>query len=124
MQASWTVSIEPSRLLLRMAITGFFTVDDVHGFAADITRNIARLRPFLHGVQHISICDTRGVEIQSQDAVAAFAEMLENPVARSRRLAYIADAALARIQIRRLTARDNAAFFATMAEAEAWVFSP
>lgn len=122
--ATWTVSIEPHRRLLRLGITGFFTPADVANFSREVAAQIARLRPIPNGAAHVTLCDTRGVQIQSQEVVTAFADMLAHPVARSRKLAYVIDATLARMQIRRLTARDDARYFDTVIAAEAWLFAP
>ncbi|KQN25712.1 hypothetical protein ASE86_05765 [Sphingomonas sp. Leaf33] len=73
---------------------------------------------------HVSVCDASGIVIQSQAAVAAFSAMLRNPTARSRRLAFVSDSALARIQIRRLSGREDIAFFDTVEQAEAWATAP
>jgi len=121
-KATWSVTSDPARKLLHMTIAGFFTPDDVAGFQSAVASEIGRLRPFLRGEAHVTLCDTRGVQIQSQEAVAAFADMLAHPAARSRRLAYVVDATLARMQIKRLTARDDAAYFPDAAAAEAWLF--
>jgi hypothetical protein len=102
-----------------MKISGFFTVDDVAAFAATVAAEIAVLKRQAGAAPHVTLCDTRGVQIQSQDAVAAFTAMLDNPAARSRRLAYVVDAALARMQIRRLTERSDAGYFDTVEAAEA-----
>lgn len=122
-KASWNVEVELDRRLLKLAIRGFFTVDDVAAFATAVRAAIVRLRPSLAGRPHVTICDTRGVQIQSAGAGAAFETMLANPEARSRRLAYVIDAALAQMQIKRITAREDAAYFRTYEEAEAWVFA-
>lgn len=123
MKASWIVAAEPQRNCLRMKISGFFTVDDVAAFAATVAAEIAVLKRQAGALPHVTLCDTRGVQIQSQDAVAAFTAMLDNPAARSRRLAYVVDAALARMQIRRLTERSDAGYFDTVEAAEAWLFA-
>jgi hypothetical protein len=122
LKATWSVSSESDRRLLKLAIGGFFTPDDVAVFQKAVSAEIVRLRSTLAGAPHVTLCDTRGVQIQSQAAVAAFTEMLANPAARSRRLAYVVDATLARMQIKRLTARADAAFFQDPAAAEAWLF--
>lgn len=120
--ASWIVTVEPRRKLLRLAITGFFTPPDVLAFAQEVSVGIAKLRPYLGGQAHLTLCDTRGVQIQSQEAVRSFSDMLAHPAARSRRLAYVVDAALAQIQIKRLTDRVDAAYFRDLESAETWLF--
>lgn len=122
LSASWTVTVEPRRKLLRLAITGFFTPSNVLAFAQEVSVGIATLRPYLDGQGHVTLCDTRGVQIQSQEAVRSFSDMLAHPAARSRRLAYVVDAALAQIQIKRLTDRVDAAYFRDLESAETWLF--
>jgi len=63
-KATWSVTSEPERKLLRMTIAGFFTPDDVAGFQHAVASEIGRLRPFLRGESHVTLCDTRGVQIQ------------------------------------------------------------
>ena len=121
-KATWSVTSDPALKPLRMTIAGFFPPDDIAGFQRAVATDIGRLRPFLRGGAHVALWDTRGVQIQSQEGVAAFADMLVHPAARSHRLAYVAGATLARMQIKRLTARDDAAYFPDPAAAEVWLF--
>jgi len=76
----------------------------------------------LRGEAHVTLCDPRGVQIQSQEAVVAFADMLAHPAARSRRLAYVVNATLVRMQLKRLTMRNDAAYFPDPVAAEVWLF--
>jgi len=122
LSVSWTVTVEPRRKLLRLAITGFFTPSNVLAFAQEVSVGIATLQPYLRGQGHVTLCDTRGVQIQSQEVVRSFSDMLAHPAARSRRLAYVVDAALAQIQIKRLTDRVDAAYFRDLESAETWLF--
>lgn len=121
--ATWEVESCRARKYLFMRIRGFFTEADVSSFAASVAEHLRAMRPLPLG-GHVSVCDASGVMIQSQAAVAAFTAMLQNPVARSRRLVFVSDAALARIQIRRLAGRDDIGLFDTIEQAEAWVMEP
>lgn len=121
-KATWSVTIEPNQKLLRLAITGSFSGADVLAFRQDVAGAIAKLLSYLHGDDHVSICDARGAQIQAKEATAAFSGMLSHPAARSRKLAYVVDSALAQMQIRRLTGRSDVRFFHTVEDAEAWIF--
>jgi hypothetical protein len=122
MAPSWQVESCARRKYLFMRLGGFFSAADVALFAKDVADHIRSMAP-LPPAGHVSVCDARGMSIQSQEAAAAFSAMLANPTARSRKLGYVAGSALAKVQIRRLTNRDTIAFFDDVAQAEAWVLS-
>ncbi|MDO6414321.1 hypothetical protein Q4F19_07995 [Sphingomonas sp. BIUV-7] len=71
--------------------------------------------------QHLTICDIRGMAIQSQEAVGRFSQLVGTEKVRSRKLAFVTTKSLARIQARRLTDRREVEFFDTIVAAEVWL---
>lgn len=71
--------------------------------------------------QHLTLVDMREMDIQSQDAVAQFEQLLSTPAVRSRKIAFIVARSLARLQIKRAASHRDAEFFEDQATAEAWL---
>jgi len=61
------------------------------------------------------------MQIQSQETVTAFQQVLGDPRQASRRLAFVVARSLARLQIRRAASERQASYFTSVEEAEAWV---
>jgi hypothetical protein len=122
MSATFSVTCDPDRDLIRISMAGLFTPADIAAFLEERRRAHARLRCGAN--RHLTLNDVRGMKIQPQDAVAAFRHMLSDPAYRSRRLAFIVAPTLARGQLARaLTGRD-ARMFEDPREAEAWLMRP
>ena len=120
MKASFSFSIDRAYGLVRIRMAGLFTPADIAAFLE--ARHSAHVELGCAPNQHITLNDLSGMKIQSQEAVAAFRDMLADPACRSRRLAFVAGRTLARNQLSRaLDGRDNARFFESVAEAEAWL---
>lgn len=111
--------VEPERDLVRIALAGFFTPDDVACFVG--ARDAAHRRLRCAANAHSTLVDMRAMEIQAQETVAAFQQVLSDPRTRSRRLAFVVARSLARMQIRRAADARDAAYFTTIEEAEAWL---
>lgn len=123
MSATFSVTCDPDRDLIRITMAGFFAPRDIATFLAQRREAHARLRCGPN--RHLTLNDVRGMKIQPQQAVAAFQEMLADPAYRSRRLAFIVAPTLARGQLARaLAGRADAALFEDPAEAEAWLLGP
>ncbi len=119
MSATFKVTCDPDRDLIRIAMSGFFTPDDIAAFFEARRQAHARLRCGPNA--HLTLNDLRGMKIQPSESVAAFRELLSDPAYRSRRLAFVVASTLARGQLARaLTGRD-ARFFEDPREAEAWL---
>jgi hypothetical protein len=122
MSAQFHFDVEPARDLVRITMSGFFTATDIEAFLAG--RATAHRRLACAPNRHLTLNDVRGMKIQSQQAVAAFQRMLADPDYRSRRLAFVVDQTLALFQLERALANRDARCFATVAEAEDWLFAP
>jgi hypothetical protein len=76
--------------------------------------------------QHLSLIDQRNLKIQSQDIVAAFADIMRDPGGRSRRLAIVVATSLTRMQVLRAAGDrigKDVALFLDVEEAERWLMS-
>ncbi len=123
MSASFSITAEPERDLVRIRMSGFFTPADIVAFLEERSRAHARLTCGPN--QHLTLNDVRGMNIQPQEAVAGFQAMLADPAHRSRRLAFVVAPTLARGQlVRALSGRSNTQFFEELTEAETWLLNP
>jgi len=120
MEGHYDITIDRQRGLLRIVLGGFFSLDDVARYSA--AKNAALQKLGCGRNQHLTLCDVSACVLQSQEIVAAFQKMTDDPRYRSRRLAFVSGSSLSRMQIRRILTRDAAACFSNVAEAEAWLF--
>lgn len=122
MSATFSVTCDPDRDLIRISMSGFFTPADVAAFFE--ARRLAHARLRCGPNAHLTLNDVRGMKIQPSESVAAFGDLLSEPAYHSRRLAFVIAPTLARGQLARaLTGRD-ARFFEDTREAEAWLLNP
>jgi hypothetical protein len=121
MDANFSIQVDVPRSLVRIVLSGFFEREDIARFieARDEAHTQLRCGPN----QHLSLVDIRMMNIQSQDSVAQFQAMLNNPVAISRRLAIVVARSLARMQVKRAAENREPQFFVDIADAERWLFS-
>lgn len=122
MSATFSIDAEPERDLIRIAMAGLFTPEDIQRFYVERAAAHAKLTCGRNA--HLTINDLREMKIQPQDSVAEFQQMLGAPEYRSRRLAFVIGRTLARSQLQRaLSGRSNdTRCFDTVVEAEAWLF--
>lgn len=122
MVPSFVISVDPVRSYVRVVLCGFFTASDVALFVAARDREHRKLR--CSSNQHLTLVDVTGMKIQSQESVERFASMLANSSMWARRLVFVVDTSLARMQAKRAISGREVAFFRTISEAEAWLFRP
>jgi hypothetical protein len=122
MSATFSFDVEPERDLVRIAMGGLFTPENIAEFYK--VREAAHARLTCGRNQHLTINDLREMKIQPQESVAGFQQLLGAPQYRSRRLAFVIGRTLARSQLQRaLTGRGpDTRCFDTVEEAEAWLF--
>lgn len=119
MTPSYSFDVDPQRSLVRLRISGFFMPADIDRFAA--------ARADAYGVllcaanEHVTLVDMRGMQIQSQECVDGFARVLGDPRHRSRRIAFVVERSLSRMQIQRITMGRAARYFTAIEAAEAWL---
>ncbi|MGN6819408.1 MAG: hypothetical protein ACTHJR_12130 [Sphingomonas sp.] len=121
MAAHFTVRAEPSRDLIRITMSGFFTPDDIQAFYDARAAEHARLTCGPN--QHITLNDLKGMKVQAQDIVATFQSLLADPAYRSRKLAFVVDRTLARSQLMRALNGRTAKCFEDRVTAERWLFA-
>lgn len=121
MNATYSITADPARDLIRIKLTGMFNDDSIAGFLA--ARRIAHAQLRCGPNQHVTIADTREIAIQTQDMVTRWGAILADPSYRSRRLAFVTASTLARMQLQRAIGSRTAQVFTDMAEAEAWILS-
>ncbi|GGB33092.1 hypothetical protein GCM10011380_23190 [Sphingomonas metalli] len=115
------MTCDPDRGLLRITLSGFFTVDDVAAYEAARVLHVSRLRCPIG--QHLTLADVTGLDIQTQDVVAAFTRVVGDPRYRPRRLAVVVPHTLTRIQAMRAVDGPGVRVFRSVAEAEDWLLS-
>jgi hypothetical protein len=121
MDDKFSFRIDRSRKLIRIAMAGLYTLDDVDAFLE--ARRDAHAALACAPNAHVTLNDLRGMKIQPQEVVAAFRELLAVPEFPSRRLAFVAGPTLARSQLMRALNGRDARCFGDPAEAEAWLFA-
>ncbi|MDB5692783.1 MAG: hypothetical protein JWO81_1846 [Alphaproteobacteria bacterium] len=119
MNPRFSFQVDPARDLVRIAMSGLFTLDDIAAFADARHRAHCKLR--CPANEHVTLNDIRQLKIQPQEVVAAFREMLAAPNYRSRRLAFVAGPTLARNQLIRALGGRDARCFDDPVTAEAWL---
>jgi hypothetical protein len=119
MDANYSFAIDRPLGLIRIVMTGLFTVEDVAGFLA--ARREAHAALGCAPNRHLTLNDVREMKIQPQETVAAFHSLLADTEYRSRRLAFVVSATLARSQLMRaLAGRDSRCFDDPLA-AQIWL---
>ena len=121
MSAEYSIQVDPSRDLVRIRMSGFFTPADVDGFVAARAKAHAELTCRRNA--HLTLNDLREMKIQSQEIVDAFRAMLAAPEYRSRRLAFIVSSTLARSQLGRALGGRDARCFEDAEAAERWLLA-
>ena len=121
--ARFSVRADPDRDAIFVTLGGFFTPADVAAFSDAWWAAQTELRCGPN--MHLTLCDIVDMNIQTQDVVNAFAEVVRHPTRHSRRMAMIVGVSLARLQAKRLPQpeRRDVAYFYDRAEAERWLFS-
>ncbi len=120
MTAKFTFRIDRARGLVRIAMAGFYDIEDVAAFFE--ARRTAHAELGLAPNQHLTLNDLRGMQIQKQEVIDAFQQGLAVPEEKARKLAIIVDAAMARGQASRAIASSDTRYFSDLGEAEAWLF--
>lgn len=120
MSGHFTIAVAPSRNLLRVEMSGFFTVEDVHRYriAIDTASRHLTAPP----ERQVMVNDISAMNIQSQEIVDAFRRVMGDVRYRDRRVGFVVASTLARMQLSRIIGSRTAQMFATSAEAEDWLF--
>lgn len=114
-----TIQLVPERALIRLTMGGFYEPEEALALARHMAAAVSELGAPRNA--HLTLADIRDMAIQSQDAVAAFMQVVGAEDIRSRKLAFVVARSLSRMQARRLTSRPDVEFFDDMPSAEAWL---
>jgi len=115
------VTSDRSRKLVIAEMSGFLDPADVVQFNADKEAAVSAMG--MGSGEYVMLINTEGCVIQSQEVVAAFTRIVLDTRFKSKRLAVVRHDSLTRLQTRRiLSVRDDAEIFASVAQAEAWLF--
>jgi hypothetical protein len=117
----YSISVDRLAAFVRIKLGGFFALEDVQAFAA-AQRHAYKMLASAKG-RHVTLCDVSDCKIQPQDVVEAFRGLLTDRSLMSKRMAFVTGASPAKMQIRRLIARDTCRFFEDAASAERWLFT-
>ena len=120
MHANFSFDVDPARDLVIITLGGFFSRADIDAFL--LARELAHGRLRCGPNQHVTLADVRAMQIQAQDIVAAWGDVLAGTAYRSRKLAFVQASTLARMQLQRAAAMRDVRYFTAMADAEAWLF--
>jgi len=77
MPQKFRISVDPATALVKLALFGFFALEDVAAFAAAQRTAYAGLGS--KRGRHRTLCDVSACKIQSQDVVEAFRALLGDP---------------------------------------------
>lgn len=119
MQGWFRVEAEREACLIRLTMGGFFDSATIGAMRHEIVQAVAALPCGAN--QHLTLCDIREMDIQSQERVEEFSRLVGSDDIRSRRLAFVVARSLARLQAKRLTTREGVEFFANADEALRWL---
>lgn len=121
LQPFYAMQCQPELDLIRIQLSGFFSVADVEAFAAAREFYHAQLRCGAN--QHLTLCDASGMRIQTQEVVGAFTRIVADPRYMSRRLALVVGSSLTRLQTQRVVSRSSVRLFRDPGEAESWLLT-
>ncbi len=115
----FTVQVEREACLIRLTMGGFFESMTIVKMRSDLIQAISDLP--CEANAHVTLCDIREMDIQTQERVGEFTKLVGGDAVRSRRLAFVTAKSLARMQAKRLTSRDGVEFFTDIVAAERWL---
>ena len=119
----FTIECDAKRALLFVRMWGFASVGEVEEFSRAEQKAIAAMG--CRSGEFLLLIDAEAAVIQAQDVVAKFMEIIATSPRKARRIAVVRGMSLTRKQVQRILAmRSNTALFATIAEAEEWLFAP
>ncbi len=121
MKGKFTFSLDRAHGLVRIAMHGFYGVEDVAAFFE--ARREAHAELGLPRNTHLTLNDLRGMKVQRQEVIQAFQAGLAVPEEKARKLAIVVDAAMAKSQANRAINSADTHYFTDVSSAEAWLFA-
>jgi len=119
MQGWFRIEADRRASLIRLTMGGFFDSATIGDMRAQLVTAIGSLT--CPPNEHLTLCDIRGMDIQTQDRVEEFSRLVGSDDVRSRRLAFVTARSLARLQAKRLSARADVEFFSDLESAHDWL---
>ncbi|AUW56733.1 hypothetical protein C1T17_00185 [Sphingobium sp. SCG-1] len=117
----YTFQADYTRKLIRAQLQGFFSVEEVAAFGADLQAAAATM--VCRSGEHLLYVDTSQCALQAQDVVSAFQTLIGNLPLKAKRVAVITGSSLSRMQTRRILVRDQAMLFDHGEDAEHWLLT-
>lgn len=121
MKGWFAVTAERDVHLIRLTMGGFFDSATIQQLRAALVEAVSSLSCAPN--MHVTLCDIRQMDIQSQERVGEFSRLVGSDDIRSQKLAFVTAKSLARLQAKRLTSREGVEFFGDMESALAWLMT-
>ncbi len=119
----FTIETEPLKKMVVAKLSGFWNTAVAAQFAVEEQAAVSRL-PCRPG-EHVLLCDVREMDVSSQDVVELLSQELNKTGANdARRIAIVWRSTLSRMQVTRVTTRDNVKLFNDFSAAEEWLLEP
>ena len=119
----FTLETEPLKKMVVAKLSGFWSTAVAARFATEERAAVSRL-PCRPG-EHVLLCDMREMGVSSQDVVELLSQELNKTGAGdARRIAIVWQSPLSRMQVSRVTTRDDVRLFDNRNAAEAWLTEP
>lgn len=123
MPAMHVITVDPDTGLVEIGIDGFWAVDRLAAFSRDLVAATTRARS--RGKPSVVLCDYTRALIQPQEVIGALQQMVNDPIHKSRRVAFFTERQLATMQVRRIASmRDDMRVFDERTAALAWLMEP
>jgi hypothetical protein len=123
MRPWFDISVNVHRDLLKITVGGFFNAEDVKRFAAARARAHDYLRSAPNA--HLALVDTSACNIQRQEVLAQFGQVMIDSRYRPRQMAFVASGPIALMQVCRLTSKmPGVRIFEDVDMAIAWLLVP
>ena len=119
----YAVTVDPTRALVRMSASGFFTMEMLEASARDLHAAIRSLGPRVR--QHVTLYDYRGLNVVQKAVLDRYGRFFTDRSMKAlwaRRVAFVTDSALLGLQLQRIQ-RGDMRVFADPAAATMWLLS-
>lgn len=108
--------------MIQITLSGFIKPDELERFITEEQAAAAEMKGLFGS--YVTLVDTTGLKLQSQDILAAFQNFIDNAPHKARKIALVVGQSLSRMQARRLLSNNRLRTFDTMDEATDWLIEP
>jgi hypothetical protein len=112
---------DPDRDFMQITLSGFFDADMIARLREVRVKARAELR--CPPNQHVTLVDISGLKLQPQTLLPRFFSEIADPELRSRRTAFVVGRSVVRMQLRRVTVRDDLYVAPSVEAARAYLFA-